>query len=425
MNMKQISTIFGVALLAGTVHAQYGQVDNFTGIDRFGFDQNLTEGTSGSFQFGGVGGGAGEVADVGPDGVGDKALDGGAGGDLSGGGFGYGIALSSSIDRTATVNGMTNTGYTLDFSDREDDGDVYFFRVESGGFDRSETFVFSGDSGFSGDEATSTSLGNGWSRITFTPGTGTLNTAGGSFDEDNIQNLVVGSQAFDGGGTTGGATFYFDNFGFTGNLVPTTGVVTDFSEQSAGALSLSNPESVPTGTVSPNFQGNMEAFAFGDGEVLAANIVDLGGGDLALQANITTADGGSLGFAGGGMLFELGPGIGSQTDVSAFDAISIDIAVDGADVGDTIDVLVEDINAPTFADRCVENIAPTSTLTTYVIPFADFTCGTQGPIATNANGVHRVTILLNTVGGNNSTNLTVDNIQFVDSSSVDTWANFE
>lgn len=381
------------------IQAQYyGIIDNFQGAGRYPATVNLTskDGStvnSGFFSGGGAGGGAGETADIGPLGTGDKAL--GGGGAIQGGFIGYSFGLNTSaapinIDLTAVQNGRQNTGFTIDLQNTVADSDTYGIRLESGGFADSKLFTI--------NPASSTA----WATYTFNLATDGV--VSGNYNPANITQIVFLPLS---DGTSGNHDWRIDNMGFTGNYAPTSGLVENFQGFTAQTLGAG----IVTLPAANNFGGASEAFAYGGGAVTSIQLVDLGGGDIAGRWTFTTNE--------GGIVFDLGSP-GAQTDLTSLGFLEIDLAV--SEAGDQVDVLVEDINAPEFADRCFVTPAVTTTPTKFVYNLSSsFTCGAQG---LNKTKVHRVSILPKTTQGNGIT-ITVNNIRFAASgSAVDNWESY-
>lgn len=383
--------VFALGLVA-PVCAQYGLMENYEGADRFGGNINLTEGVN--FLYGGASGG-GE----------------GAGAVISGtSGFGWGTGLPFSdgfgiqvraagvnngpdvLDLTASVNGLTSTGYTISLRDVDADGvggvDVFQFVVED------DTATTPGQEIF---EITGLTL-NTPTTLTFLPGDGVAGP-GGLPDRSRFKQFIIRASTVTGTG----ANLNVDNIGFTGNLVPTSYDIEDFDAFALGNLGTGGR----AGSVNV-FGGNIESFGFGS-NVTSATLVNLGAGDQALEMSF---DGIQAGF-----LFELGPVTGSQIDVSAAEGLSLDLAT--AEPGQEVQIIVETIDATTFGNRCQTIVTPGTTLSQVQIPFSSLTCGAQG---FTADAVHRVTILpVNADTGSPGISITVNNLSFYTTSSVTDW----
>ncbi len=387
-----VATLIAIGLPAAGFSQYYGVIDNYSGIsERYPALVNLTSknGVTINTNFffgGGAGGGGGENPDTGPLGVGDKSFT--MGGAIQGGFIGLFSNFqdgSATIDFTAVSKGRSNTGVTVDFKDNQNDGDVYALRLESGGFDRSRTYTI-------------TPTDTNWNTYAFNFTDGVLNESGGAFDPTALTNIVVLPITEVGGNFD----CRVDNLGFISNLVPTDGFIEDFEGYTPGNLGAGIG---PLANLN-QFDGVIETFAFGSGAVTDSNVVDVGG-DTAVDWTFSTTE--------GGIVFDLGDP-GAQVDISAFDALEISLAV--GEAGDAVAVLVEDINAVGFGDRCSNSPAVTTTLQTFQIPLASFACGPQG--LTN-DAVHRVTVVP-TADQSNGITITVGHVAFVDTStSVQDW----
>ncbi|MEQ8818903.1 MAG: hypothetical protein RLY93_01565 [Sumerlaeia bacterium] len=395
-NIPFAATLAATLASASIASAQYGLVDNFNGTGRNGDGVNLYANGTGFFAGGGAGGGGGESPGDGPDS--SKAFV--AGGAIGGGFIGFSTTVADTVggdpavDITQVVNGMETTGLVLDFKDNQADGDGYAVRLESGDFANSRTYAI--------PNATTDT----W-RMLSIPLAGDVTypaTDAGTFNPAAITAIVVLPTVEVGGNHD----YRVDNIGFLSNRVPTVGDIEDFQDESAGALTI-GADLAPTAAT--NLFGGMTAgFTFGGDTISTAEVVDLGAGDLA----------GRWSFSGGnsGILFDLGPAEGSQSDVSAYDTIRLDLAV--GEAGDEVIILLEDAFAVDFGERCTFTPAVTTTLTTIDIPMASLTCGAQG-LATAQSWAQRLTVLTSNDQGN-GIEITVDNVQLIDSSaSVTNW----
>jgi hypothetical protein len=162
-----------------------------------------------------------------------------------------------------------------------------------------------------------------------------------------------------------------------------------------------------------DFDGVIETFAFGSGAVTATELVDLGAGNIAVRYTFSNTE--------GGIVFDLGlPG--AVADLTNYGSLEIDLAVGQA--GDAVSVLVEDVNAIGFGDRCAATPAVTTTLQTFSFDLntTEFTCA-QGLDKTQ---IHRVSIIP-TVDQGNGITITIDDVRFVPApvSSVESWTQYD
>jgi hypothetical protein len=391
--MKKAILLAATLLAPLSASAQYyGVVDNFQGSERYPDFVNLTSkngATANNFNFdgNGAGWGAGEAADVGPAGVGDRALDGG--GALNGTGFaGHNITFNTAIDFATVSNGRQNTGIRFDFMDQQFNGDVWTVRVDGPDFANAKTFTI-------------TPTGNSWESYAFD-----FNMDGvvsGAFNPANITGIVL-TPATD----NGDFAFRFDNLALTGNYEPTDGLIEDFEGYTVGNLGAG---AGPLANLN-SFDGVVETFVFGAGAVTDSEIADIGGNKAGSWTFSTTE---------GGLVFDLGlPG--AQADLTNYTTLEIELAV--TEAGDEVAVLVEDINAPTYASRCAATPAVTTTLQTFTFALdsVDFTCGAQG---LDKSLVHRVTVLPANTQGNGVT-IIVGRVAFTNgASSVGDWDLYE
>jgi hypothetical protein len=390
-----VTTALLSTLLATTASAQYGLLENFEGTDRFGAGLNLTDGIN--FNYGGAsGGGEGPGAEF----AGGRGYGWGTGAAMS---DGFGIQVRAAavndgpdvLDLTASVNGLTSTGYTIAVRDVDADG--------VGGADAFE-FIVEDDNVPPGQEIFTLSglTLNTYQVFTFNPGDGVAGPDGLP-NRARFKQFIVRASTLAGTG----ANLNVDNIGFTGNLVPTSYDIEDFESFVLGDLATGGRAGSTT-----NFGGAVEAFGFGS-NITGATVVDTGGGDNGLSVSM---DGIQAGF-----FFELGPVTGSQADVSATDGLTLLIGAD--DAAQDVQIIVETIDAPGFGDRCQTIVTPGTTVAPLTIPFSSLTCGAQG---FNPAAVHRVTILPATAdAGTPGITITVNNLAFTTSSSVADWAHFE
>jgi hypothetical protein len=370
MKASRIAILVLTWAISVAAFAQYGLVDNYEGNDRFGANLNLTEGVNGTFGSAGGGEGSGIF---------------GFGGDLSAGYAGYAMDIgagASGADITQTINGMSTSAYTIDFKDVEADGDTFIFKVETGDASNGEQFII-------GPLATTDTQ-----TLTFTVGSG---TPIGTFNPAHVTKFVFLANTLNGG-----FGINLDNVGFMSDLVPDSGNVDDFESYAIGSSTAPGD-----GFSSNTFGGAIMAFAYGAGSITSEAIVDLGG-NQAFQASFA---GGSP-VVEGGVLMDLGPLVGSQTDVSAFNALSVDLAVGSDDVGTSIVVFLETIDVANYGERCYGVITPTDTLATYEIRFADLVCPA---VPFDPAKIHRITFVQGSDNGNSQLQLTIDNVAFVNS----------
>jgi hypothetical protein len=281
------------------------------------------------------------------------------------------------VDITQYVNGMVTTGYTIALKDLQTDGDVYKLRAESNGaYNRSESFDI---------PATGT-----LQTYTFTRGSGTVDESGGSFDENNITALVLVVDS------TGEFSVEFDNIGFVGDFMPALGLVEDFDD-----FPIDNIDNI---TETNNFGGEVEVFEFMGGGA-DGGILDLGGGDHALTFGVDST-------LMGGAFLDLGPHVGSQSNLSWFDALRLDVAaVNSGDIGDQLEVRLETADTAFWDDLCGYVITlNNTTLETVEIPFSSLTCG--GSHSFDASQVSRITFAPHSDVGDPGVSVTIDNIEF-------------
>jgi len=391
--MKRRSFALGVALCVAPLaaHAQYGIVENFDGVGRLGWAQDCYEGPSGEF----AGGGAVltkvlQTPGVGVDGT--RGLE--LAGSVNGGWVGWAmatdedVAANGGVDITQVVNGLATTHYTVTFKDVQNDGDTFDLRVESGAYNRSETFTIG-------------PLDGTLQTFQFPVGTGRLSTEGGAFELTNITNMVV-LPASD----NGSFEFIVDDVGFAGDLVPDNPVVDDFDSYPVGSilddLSLD---------AANDFGGNTFAFEYGSA-ITAADILDVSG----IKGLRLAMDGTMCGFS-----MELGPHAGSQADFGDYDALTLDIAVGSP--GDTVLVVLETIDAAEFADRCSMEIAPGGLLGEVRIPFSELQCGPQG---FDPSRLHRISFFPGNDNGDGMA-IMIDTVRFTSTpgSAVAEWETLE
>lgn len=395
----KLNSIFLLSLVLATplaTQAQfYGLIDNHQGTtqryptfvnltSKDGFTQNVFP-----FSGGGAGFGAGEAANVGPDGAGDTALDGG--GALNGGFLGVAYNMNTPLNLTTVSNGRQNTRLTVDFMNQQaTTGDTFFIRLETGDFTNSKTFTIPVPAG-----------NTAWNTYSFDLATdGVVN---GGFNLANVTGVVFTAT------DNGDFAFRLDNLGFTGNYEPTSGAIENFQGYTAQSLA-AGAGALPSLN---DFDGAIETFAFGAGSVTATELVDLGAGDIAVRYTFSNTE--------GGIVFDLGlPG--AVADLTNYGSLEIDLAVGQA--GDAVSVLVEDVNAIGYGDRCAATPAVTTSLQTFSFDLntTDFTCG-QGLDKTQ---IHRVTVLP-TVDQGNGITITIDDVRFVPAptASVESWTQFE
>lgn len=382
----------GLVFAAGMVQAQYGLIDNYEGVhpDTYPNAVNLYGGANGFFDSGGVGGGggAGELAGSGV--AGSTGIDGGAGGDFAAGLFyGYFHLIPGGVDLTQTAAGMSASGVAIDFQDRENDGDRFAIRLESGGFSNSTAWYF-----------TNSSL-NTYETHTFLFTDPPDDVQGAGVNLSNVTGVIFAGVGFNGG-TVGSATFNFDNLRFTGTRRPNTGDVENFNTYPAGPTAGNQ--------VNPNtYGGQTQVFTYGAGSLLSSpEIVDAGGGNRHLRLAVTGL--GASGTVEGGVYSRLLPRAGS-IDLTLFESLSIDLAVAPADVGDQFAVRIETADAPDpFMFWSSAPIAPTASLTTYTIPFASLTGGPGASF--DPTLAHTVTVVQTSDSGNGQFTLSLDNIVF-------------
>ncbi|MBI1290721.1 hypothetical protein GC173_05700 [bacterium] len=401
MKVQRLSAILFSMALVGSATAQYGLLENYEGTDRYGNNVNLNEGAN--FTYGGASGGGEGPVDV-------LVMEGSAGFGWGTGGAltdGFGIQAAATagggsgvIDLTQTVNGLTNTGYTIKLLNIDagaagsDDGNVIDFIVEDD----------TASPGPGQEIFTITGLQVGTAQtLSFTAGTGVAGP-NGTANRARFKQFIVRASNLGSGGNT---NLNVDNIGFLGNLVPTSLNVENFDAQTVGGLATGQP----AGNANV-FGGDVRSFVYGGGAITGANIVSVGAGDNALELALNGLE--------GGVFFDLGPETGSQADVSAATGLSFKFSAD--DAAQQFTVFVETPEARGYGDRSAFTFTPGTALTTIQVPFSSLVSGAQG---FSPARVQRITFVPSGAdAGTAGVTFRVDDVKFYSGSSVADWTNF-